>query len=367
MPKKYKRSANGGGTVSRSAENRRRPWRAYAPAIRGDDHKFHRRLLGYFETRQEALEALYRYHLKPPAKKSEFTVEQLYEEWHTLAFHDIDKSTVNNYRAAWKHIAPLHRQKVKELRSGQMQAVVNDCADQGLSRSTLEKVKLLLVMLEEYAMQNDIIDKNYAEFVKLPKAVQDEKPIFSDLQLRTLKEAAQNGVGIADLILVMCYTGWRIQEYCDLTLFDWDPAAGTLTGGLKTDAGKNRIVYVPDVIRPTVERYAAMRGPALFCWTWNNGGKGDRYREELRAWPVKRLRAAFYDTLVQLQIRAPEGKKFTPHCTRHTYNTLLERLESDGVTKATRLKMMGQTSEKTNRKYTHVEQERMKAAANLLK
>ena len=367
MYKKYKRSANGSGSVFRLSGNRRRPWQALTPAVEDKNYEYHRKVIGCFETRQEALDALAAYRLKPPAKKADFNLEQLYEEWSTLAFHDIDKSTINNYRAAWKHLKPLHRQKVKEMRSGQMQAVVNACADQGLSRSTLEKIKLLLVMLEDYAMQNDIIDKNYAEFVKLPKAVQDEKPIFSDLQLQTLKEAAQNGVGIADLILVMCYTGWRIQEYCDLTLFDWDPAAGTLTGGLKTEAGKNRIVYVPDVVRPTVERYAAMRGPALFCWTWNNGGKGDRYREELRAWPVKRLRAAFYDTLDALEIRAPEGKKFTPHCTRHTYNTLLERLESDGVTKATRLKMMGQTSEKTNRKYTHVDQERMREAANLLK
>lgn len=367
MPKKYKRNANGNGSISKVSGNRRKPWLVRAPAVEDATGRRHRKMIGYFETREDALDALYRYRLKPPVKKADFTLEQLYEEWSSIAYHDIDKSTINNYRAAWKHITPLRSQKVKELRSGQMQVVVNACADRGLSRSTLEKVKLLLVMLEEYAMQNDIIDKNYAEFVKLPKSVPDEKPIFSDLQLHTIKQAAKNGVGIADLILVMCYTGWRIQEYCDLTLFDWDPAAGTLTGGLKTEAGKHRIVYVPDFIRPIVERYAAMHGPALFCWTWNNGGKGDKYREELRAWPVKRLREAFYDTLEQLEIRAPEGKKFTPHCTRHTYNTLLERLESNGVTRATRLKMMGQTSEKTNRKYTHVEQERMKAAANLLK
>ncbi len=367
MPKKYKRSVNGNGSVSKLSGNRRRPWQAETPAIEDKTGKRHRKVIGYYETRQEALDALTVYRLKPPAKKSDFTLEQLYEEWHTLAYHDLDKSTINNYRAAWKHIAPLHRCKVKELRSGQMQAVVNACADQDLSRSTLEKVKLLLVMLEEYARQNDIIETNYAEFVKLPKSIADEKPIFTDLQLAKLKDAAKNGVGVADLILVMCYTGWRIQEFCDLTLFDWDPQARTLTGGMKTEAGKNRIVYVPEIVVPIVQRYADMHGPALFCWVWNNGGKGDKYREELRAWPVKRLRDAFYKTLEQLGIVAPVGKEFKPHSTRHTYNTLLERLESEGVTKATRLKMMGQTSEKTNRKYTHIEQERMRAAANLLK
>ena len=364
MPKKYKRQANGSGSVSRLSGNRRRPWVARSPAIEGEDGRRHRKLLGCFETRQEALEAVYRYRLKPPAKKADFTLEQLYEEWSRLAYHDIDQSTINNYRAAWKHVTPLHRNKVKELRSGQMQEIVNGCADQGLSRSTLEKVKLLLVSLEEYARQNDIIDKNYAEFIKLPKAKQEEKPIFSDLQMQVIRKAAAEGVGVADLILVMCYTGWRIQEFCMLTVFDWDPVERTLYGGMKTEAGFDRIVYVPEIVRPIVQRYADMQGPALFCWVWNNRGKGDRYREELRPWPVKRLRAAFYDTLEQLHIEAPKDKEFTPHCTRHTYNSMLDR---EHVPESIRMKLMGQTSAPTNRKYTHVELEQMKEAANLLK
>ena len=129
MPKKYKRSVNGNGSVSKLSGNRRRPWIARTPGIADKTGHRHTKVIGYYETRQEALDALTVYRLKPPAKKSDFTLEQLYEEWHTLAYHDIDKSTINNYRAAWKHIAPLHRCKVKELRSGQMQAVVNACAD----------------------------------------------------------------------------------------------------------------------------------------------------------------------------------------------------------------------------------------------
>lgn len=123
-------------------------------------------------------------------------------------------------------------------------------------------------------------------------------------------------------------------------------------------------MYVPEIVVPFVQQYANQRGPALFCWLWNNGGKGDNYREELRAWSVKRLRNAFYGTLAVLHIEAPKGKKFTPHCTRHTYNTLLERA---GVTEKTRMKLMGQTSAPTNRKYTHVDLQQLQAAANLLK
>lgn len=47
-----------------------------------------------------------------------------------------------------------------------------------------------------------------------------------------------------DLILIQCYSGWRPRELCYLRLEDIDLNARTFTGGLKTDAGKNRVVPI---------------------------------------------------------------------------------------------------------------------------
>lgn len=47
-----------------------------------------------------------------------------------------------------------------------------------------------------------------------------------------------------DLILIQCYSGWRPRELCYLRLDDVDLNARTFTGGLKTNAGKNRIVPI---------------------------------------------------------------------------------------------------------------------------
>lgn len=57
----------------------------------------------------------------------------------------------------------------------------------------------------------------------------------------------------ADLILIMCYTGWRINEFLSLTQFSWDSANHTLTGGEKTEAGKNRVVPVSDKVMPYLQ------------------------------------------------------------------------------------------------------------------
>ena len=43
-----------------------------------------------------------------------------------------------------------------------------------------------------------------------------EKEIFTAEQLETLEKAAENGDKIARLIVILCYTGWRIGEFLSL-------------------------------------------------------------------------------------------------------------------------------------------------------
>ena len=115
--------------------------------------------------------------------------------------------------------------------------VVDTAHQNGLSASSLQKIKLFASLLCDYAVQNDIVIKNYATFVTLPKAETKEKVPFSDLDLQKLESAAKEGFMYADLILIMCYTGWRINEFLALTPFSWDSANHTLRGGEKTEAG----------------------------------------------------------------------------------------------------------------------------------
>lgn len=109
-------------------------------------------------------------------------------------------------------------------------------------------------------------DKNYAKYVTLKKHDEDEKEIFSDMQIKRLHEAADAVVGIAGLIMIMIYTGWRIQEFCNLTRFDFDEEANTLAGGLKTTAGKNRTVPVPDKVMPYLMHHVEHGQESLFCY-----------------------------------------------------------------------------------------------------
>ena len=355
---KFKRAPNGFGTIIKLSVNRRKPYYARGPAYETIDG-YKRDSIGYFETRQEALDALAARRLNPerPISADKLRLSDLYNEWKQIAFVGISQQTIDNYRAAWKYLAPIATYTVKDIRTAQWQKVLDRVCQSGKSASTVKKVRLLMNRLGEYAVENDITDKNYAAFTKLPKFESTEKDIFNDIELHKIERGAENGIGISDIILFMCYTGWRIQEVCNLTVFDFNAKERTLTGGVKTDAGKNRTVFIPDKVIEIVRHYALLNGPNLFCY--EKDGK-------LHGYSTKRLRAEFYETLDALGIQNAdaEPKRLTPHSTRHTYNSMLNRA---GVDTATRMKLMGQVSEQTNQRvYTHTDLEQMRKAVSAL-
>jgi len=355
---KFKRAPNGFGTIIKLSGNRRKPYYARGPAYETIDG-YKRESIGYFKTRQEALDALAARRLNPerPISADKLRLSDLYAEWKQIAFVGISQQTCDNYRAAWNYLAPIATYTVKDIRTAQWQKILDRVCQSGKSASTVKKVRLLMNRLGEYAVENDITDKNYAAFTKLPKFESTEKDIFNDIELLKIERGAENGVGISDIILFMCYTGWRIQEVCNLTVFDFNAKERTLTGGVKTDAGKNRTVFIPDKVIEIVRHYASLNGPALFCWN---------YEGTLRPYNTKRLRAEFYETLDTLGIQNvdTELKRLTPHSTRHTYNSMLNRA---GVDTATRMKLMGQVSEQTNQRvYTHTDLEQMRKAVSAL-
>ena len=115
---------------------------------------------------------------------------------------------------------------------------------------------------------------------------------------------------------MLCYTGFRISEFLSLTRFNYHPEyGGYLQGGLKTKAGKNRIVPVHPKIAPYLKRWLEKDGDTLI----NRDGKAindDWYRLNAFA-PVAHL------------LGLPQA---TPHCCRHTFASLLHRAGTDTLT-----------------------------------
>src|SRR5690606_35375366 len=156
------------------------------------------------------------------------------------AYQTLDRSTVNGYKACWKRIAKLKDVPVRLIKTSDLQDIINSMVEEGLGRSSLEKAKTLCGILLEIAVNDDIIKTNYARAIRLPPSRKPKKETFTDLEIRQVEKLAQEGDVWAGTVMILLYTGMRVGELVALTRFQIDPQNWVITGGIKTDAGRDR-------------------------------------------------------------------------------------------------------------------------------
>jgi integrase len=302
------KNGNGQGSVYKLSGRRRKPWAARVTTGWTEDGKQLKQLIGYFEKKSDAEEALLMHRINPVSPKANITFGELYNEWSEAKYKMISKSTADNYRAAWKYLSKYESATFRELRTTHYQSVINDCMKEGKSRSTMEKIKALATSLYGYALQNDIINKNYGEFIVLGKPEKSKKEPFTQLDIKKMF-AFVNKIEWVDTILILIYTGMRISELLGLTRFNVDMDQQLITGGVKTDAGKDRVIPIHPKIANLIRKWYDKGGNYLICN--DKGGKisVSSYRED-----------KYYPALKQMGL-----KKLTPHSCRHTFGTLLSK------------------------------------------
>ena len=138
------------------------------------------------------------------------------------------------------------------------------------------------------------------------------------------------------MILIGIYSGWRPKELAILKTADIDLTNQTILGGIKTEAGKNRIVPIHPKIVPLIEHCYDKNNEYLF--NDPNGQQGthltyDKYRLRFKK---------VMDKLIM---------NHRPHDTRHTFISLAkEHNVNDYVLKLIVGHAINDVTEKT---YTH--------------
>lgn len=316
--KKTRRRARGTGTISKDSRYKNQ-WRAIAPpAIKGTSGK----CIGHFATVKEAQQALdaYMHEQRPDLYNAELS--KIYDLWSAKHFLELSDSGVQGYKAAYKSIAELSGYKFRELKTADFQRCVD--AQEGASRSKLEKIRQLCSQLCKYAMQNDVISKNYAEFVKLPKEEKKEKQIFTPADRAVLW--AHSDDKRVQIILMMIYTGFRIGEITALRPSDIHLDGGYMVGGEKTEAGKNRVVPFPEGV-PEIECF--VREWLLESEAETLLGVNAEYLRKYMFYPVLAELGLIDPPVVSITGKKKKNRKLiyknprlTPHSTRHTFASL---------------------------------------------
>lgn len=181
-----------------------------------------------------------------------------------------------------------------------------------------------MTQLCSYAMEYHIIDTNYAALAKLPKMEAGKIRAFTDLEFAKLEKNWATTTG-GDACYVLCYTGLRVSELCQLTKFSYNPKTQMLQGGLKTDAGRDRSIPVHPKILPIIDRwYKASTGP-LFPRPDGKAYNKDTFSKGV--WKPCMQSLGLSDEL-------------TPHSARHTFGT---RMSAAGVRPEDIQRIMGHT------------------------
>lgn len=313
---KYHKREHGSGTISKD-ERYKKPWIVHAPSSK---YGGGRQYLGCYATRKEAAAALDEFIRNGRPELYNATLADVYKLWTEKHFTRVSDSAVRLYESMWKRFAGIADAPVRELRTAHFQEIVSAAT----SKSAADTLKAMAMMMCRVASENDIVQKNYAEFVTVPKFEKKEKRIFSTDEITALwKHSVASDP--CRVVLFMIYTGFRIGELLKLTAADVHISEGYIVGGEKTDAGKDRVVPLPPMIPELAE----------FLRSWcERAGEGKLFPLS----PARFRSDVFMIALATAGIR-PEG--LTPHSTRHTFASLSS---SAGVKPESLQKIIGHAS-----------------------
>lgn len=329
-----------------------------------------------YKTKGEANAALAEY-LKNPydISNKDITFSQLYEIW----FNDFIKDHESHrYRikSGYSYCTPLYNKKFREISILDMKNCINNATrivDRGkykgeekiASPSCKEAMKYIFNHMYSYAIEARIVDRNYAKEFTLDKKIFQEKEAnrkekipFTKEELQTLWKASEF-VPFADIILYACYSGWRPGELIRLKVENVNLNDEYIRGGIKTTAGKNRVVPIHPIVKPIVEKYYNQAIEIGSEYLFNDPSK----KKGVNGLSKDQYLSRFNNVIIALNFRT----ELTPHYTRHTFISMAKSREVNMNEYILKLIVGHDIGDVTEHIYTHREIQDLKAEINKIK
>lgn len=309
-----------------------------------------------FKTKKEAMAALYTLQQEPltkAEKKLSATLREVYDQWEPT--HKVGKSTINNYRAAFKHFADLHNMAFSIIDIDDLQEALDECS---AGKRTRENMKALAGLLYKYAIPRHMASMNLGQYLVVNADGAAERRALPFDAVEKLKAAGES-VPYARYIVAQCYLGFRPSELLALDVEDYDREGRLFVGGAKTEAGRDRTVTISPKIQYIIDDLTRdkIHGP-VFC------------REDGKPMRIDDYRKAFYAALEAVGIENPIDMSsgvprhlYTPHSCRHTFATMLKNVTAPDTDK---LRLIGHTSTEMLRHYQDVDVEGLRKITDAL-
>lgn len=246
------KNPNGYGSVFKMSGKRRNQWRVRKMTGRTPEGKPIYTNIGYAKTRAEGMQMLALFNENPyDVKAKNYTFKEMCEMYFESDKRDLAKNTLNGRNTNFKALKEIHDAPIRELKTIHLQETLDKIKG---SRTTKRNIRSLMKRVFEYALQNDLITKNYASYVKV-NPTEKPKPRMSFTNEEFLKVWNMETSLKADITKLLFFTGFRIKELLELKNADINLEEGYVRGGSKTEAGIDRIVPISKHISHLIEKY----------------------------------------------------------------------------------------------------------------
>lgn len=329
----FKRLPNNFGTVYKLSGNRRRPWiaRRRVGELYDDEKHYAKPIyqtIGYYSTRTDAMKAL---SAAPEnlTKEDRLTFGEVFDLWEKDKYGDDGIS--HNYASAKKHLAPIFRRKIADLKTIDLE---NTIMMDGIPRTMRQRVKIMITQVYDYAMRHEIVTKDYSALIRvsIDLSVKHEKTVFTASEVKKVWNSDQEP--LREITLILLYTGMRINEL--LTMTADSVKDGYIVTGSKSEAGKNRVIPIHPEIADII------------------AGLTKTHKGKL-----------FHLTPITVRKNMVNAYGHIPHECRHSFAT--QAMEC-GMNDEARKRILGHASVGvTNQVYTHLDIEFLKSEMKKLK
>ena len=277
--------------------------------------------MGYFSTKKEATEVLNKYFNNPyNLENHRIKFKDLFELFKNSKKDIVAKNTLDSYINSFKRCKELHNLVFKDISTPILQNLITNL---NCSISTKSMTKGFLKIFWDYAREIDILEKNRAEFINLPKETEiKEKNPFNYDEIEKLWK--NKDIIWVKYILIMIYTGMRIEETVELKKENVDLREEFIHGGNKTTKGKNRSIPIhKDIVEIIKELYENSPTDYLI---YNDKWIFSKKKNENKPLRKNYFREKFYKTLETLKIN-----KHKTHDCRKTLATLMSNQKINNI------------------------------------
>ena len=263
-------------------------------------------------------------------KKDTYTFKTLFEEFEKVKLPNpqeikIEKEThkkpegkyAYNYSrgliTAYHNSTSLYDKPYKELRTSDFQNCISESRKNFSSQKQMQN---LFIKLDEYALQEDIIDKGYSQYVSVSNnthLIKERKP-FSYEQIEYLWHIQPKNYKedfVRDFLLLTIYTGCRAEELLFIYTKKIFLDKNYFITGVKTQAGINREIPIHPKIKKIFLKYYNTNNEFLFTMPNRRRTNYDYY---------------LYHYKYNFIEKHPFLNGLTAHCGRHTLRNELEKL-----------------------------------------